>query len=157
MISLVSLLNHTQEKDAVNNLINRMFEESKYCNEVMKKHFNKELVMTKEDNENFRNSSKFQICDNDYIKGEVKVGDHCHISGKYRDSAHRDCNTNLRLNHRIPIVFHILKNYDSHLIMQELGEFDVKVNVIPNGLEKYMSFRPLAFESSFSVIPQLQS
>ena len=26
-----------------------MIEESKYCNEVMKKHFNKELVMTKED------------------------------------------------------------------------------------------------------------
>ena len=26
-----------------------MTEESKYCNEVMKKHFNKELVMTKED------------------------------------------------------------------------------------------------------------
>ena len=36
-----------------------MIEESIYCNEVMKKHFNKELVMTKEDNENFRNSSKF--------------------------------------------------------------------------------------------------
>ena len=28
----------------------------------------------------------------------------------------------------------------SHLIMQEIGKFDVKVNVIPNGLEKYMAF-----------------
>ena len=33
----------------------------------MKKHFNKELVMTKEDNENFRNSTKWWIYDNDYI------------------------------------------------------------------------------------------
>ena len=30
-----------------------MIEESKYCSNVMKKHFNKELVMTKEDNEDF--------------------------------------------------------------------------------------------------------
>ena len=30
-----------------------MIEESKYCSEVMKKHFNKELVMTKEDDEDF--------------------------------------------------------------------------------------------------------
>ena len=32
-----------------------MIEESKYCSEVMKKHFNKELVMAKEDNEYFEN------------------------------------------------------------------------------------------------------
>ena len=33
----------------------------------MKKHFNKELVMTKEDKESFKNSIKCWICDNDYI------------------------------------------------------------------------------------------
>ena len=33
-----------------------MIKESKYCSDVMKKHFNKELVMTKEDNEAFENS-----------------------------------------------------------------------------------------------------
>ena len=32
-------------KDAVYNFINIMVEESKYCNEVMKKHFNKKNVM----------------------------------------------------------------------------------------------------------------
>ena len=66
--------------------------------------------------------------------------DHCHITGKYRVSAHRDCNINVKLNHKIPIVYHNLKNYDSHLIMQELGKFNLKIYVIPNGLEKYMSF-----------------
>ena len=34
-------------KDAVYNLISSMIEESKYCSDVIKKHFNKELVMTK--------------------------------------------------------------------------------------------------------------
>ena len=28
----------------------------------------------------------------------------------------------------------------SHLIVKEIGKFDVKVRVIPNGLEKYMTF-----------------
>ena len=31
-----------------------IIEESKYCSDVMKKHFNKELVMTKEGNEDLR-------------------------------------------------------------------------------------------------------
>ena len=42
-------------EDAVWNFINSMIEESKYCSEVMKKPFNKELVMTKKDNEDFQN------------------------------------------------------------------------------------------------------
>ena len=36
--------------------------------------------------------------------------------------------------------------------MQELGKFDFKINVIPNGLEKYMSFsinNKLAFIINF--------
>ena len=55
----------------------------------------------------------------------------------------------LKLN---PIVFHNLKSYDSHLIMQEQGKFNLKINVIPNGLEKYLSFtvnNKLGFIESF--------
>ena len=39
----------------------------------MKKHFNKVLVMTKEDNENFKNCNKCWICDNNYIYNDAKV------------------------------------------------------------------------------------
>ena len=45
-------------KDSVYNFINRMIEESKYCSEVMIKHSKKELVLTKEENEDFKNSTK---------------------------------------------------------------------------------------------------
>ena len=45
-------------KDDVYNFINSMIEESKYCSDVMKKHFSKELVMTKKDNEDFENSAE---------------------------------------------------------------------------------------------------
>ena len=37
-------------------------------------------------------------------------------------------------------MFHNLKGYDSHLVFTELDKFDVKISVIPNGLEKYMAF-----------------
>ena len=33
-----------------------------------------------------------------------------------------------------------MKDYGSHFIFSELNKFDVKVRVIPNGLEKYMAF-----------------
>ena len=121
----------------------------------MKKHFNKDLVMAKKDNEDFENSTKFWICDNDYIDTDVKVRDHYLITGKYRGSTHRDCNINVKLNHKIPVVFHNLKDYDSHLIMQELGKFNLKINVTPNGLEKYMSFsinNKLSFIDSFQFL-----
>ena len=97
-------------------------------------------MITKEGNESFKISTKCWIYDNVYIDGDVKVRDHCHISGKYRGSAHRDYNINLRLNHTNPIEFHNLKNYDSHLIMQELDKVNLEISVIPNGFEKYMSF-----------------
>ena len=124
----------------------------------MIKHFNKELVMTKEDNEYFENLTKCWICDNDYIDGDVNVRDHCHITGKYRASANRDCNINAKLNHKISVVFCNLRNYDSHLIMQELGKFNFKINALPNGLEKYMSFRinsKLCFIDGFQFLSSL--
>ena len=40
---------------------------------------------------------------------------------------------------KVPVIFHNLKGYDSHLIFCELNKFDVN-GVIPNGLEKYMAF-----------------
>ena len=80
------------------------------------KYFNKELEMTKKDNENFKSSSKCWISDNDYADNDVKIRDHCHITGQYRCSTHSDFNINLKLNHKIPVVFHNLKS-DSHFIM----------------------------------------
>ena len=40
--------------------------------DLMRKDFNKELVMTKEDNENFERSTKCWICYNTFAEGDVK-------------------------------------------------------------------------------------
>ena len=76
----------------------------------MKKDFSKELMMTKEDNKNFKNSTKCWIGEDNYFDNDVKVRDHYHITEKYRGSAHRDCRVNLKLNHKIHVVFHNPKN-----------------------------------------------
>ena len=55
-----------------------MVEEIKYCCDVMKKLFNKEPLMTKEDDEDFGNSNKCWICDNVYVDGDIKLRGHCH-------------------------------------------------------------------------------
>ena len=44
--------------------------------------------MTKKDDEDFKKSTKCWICDNGYVGGDVKVRDHCHITGKYPGSTH---------------------------------------------------------------------
>ena len=49
-------------------------------------------------------------------------------------------NVNFQLTKKVPIIFHNLRGYDSHLIFDELDKFDVKIDLIPNGLEKYMAF-----------------
>ena len=108
--------------------------------ESHKKHFNKNLVTSAEEKERFQLSNSCWICDKLFDVGDDKVRDHCHITGKYRGAAHWKCNINLKLSKKIPVIFHNLKGYDSHLIIKEVNKFDVKVNVIPNGLEKYIAF-----------------
>ena len=71
---------------------------------------------------------------------DKKVRDHDHNTGKYRGAAHSNCNIDLKLTKNVSVIFHNLRVYDSNLIMQEIGKSDVKVNVIPNRLEKYMAF-----------------
>ena len=59
--------------------------------------------------------------------------------------------SNLKISNRVPVIFHNLRGYDSHLIIKEIYNFDVNIDVIPNGLEKYVPFivnRDLVFIDS---------
>ena len=82
MINLLNLFPAYLREDFFYIFINSMIEEIKFCNDIMKKYFNKELGMTKEEDEDFENSSKSWICDNVYAQGVFKVRHHCHITGK---------------------------------------------------------------------------
>ena len=125
--------------------------EHKYCKKIIRYEFKKNLVMTEKEEYLFQQSNNCWICKKIIDNEDEKVRDHCHITGKFRGSAYWDCNTNFQLTKKIPVIFHNLKGYASHLIFSELHKFNLKVDVIPNGLEKYMSFflgRDLVFITS---------
>ena len=134
-----------------------LLDEVKFCKKVMKQEFNKPLRMTKDDEEKFQKAEECHICDKKYTDEDIRVRDHCHITGKYRGSAHQECNLELRENPeeiKIPVIFHNLRGYDSHFILQEIGaivkeytyknkkgkEQHMNINAIPNNMEKYMAF-----------------
>ena len=134
-----------------------MLEEVEYCKAVVKKYFNKLLAMTEDDEMCFKLMDKCHICGEKYTDKDVRVRDHCQITGKFRGSAHQECNLKLRIKAediKIPIIFHNLRGYDSLFIMQQIGEIaknyayknkkrkeqPLKINAIPNNMEKYMAF-----------------
>ena len=124
---------------------------------VIKKQFNKPLVMTEVDEQRFKTMDGCHMCGEKYTDKDVRVRDHCHITGKFRGSAHQECNLKLRNKQeciKISVILHNLRGYDSHFIMQQIGEIakkhaytnkkgekqDLNINVIPNNMEKYMAF-----------------
>ena len=154
---------------AVYTFLEYMLDEVKYCKKIVKQQFNKPLKMTKEDEKKFQKAEECHICDKKYTDKDIRVRDHCHITGKYRGSAHQECNLKIRVNPeevKIPVIFHNLRGYDSHFIMQEIGAIvkdyeytnnkgqkcQMNINAIPNNMEKYMAFmlgNHLTFIDSF--------
>ena len=106
----------------------------------MKRHFDKILIMSEKEEHLFQQSNICWICEKLIDKDDENVRDHCHVTGKFRGAAHWSCNINFQLTKKVPLIFHSLRGFDSHLIFRELNKFDVKISVIPNGLEKYMAF-----------------
>ena len=165
-------INIYRGEKAVYKFMEKMLEEVKYCKNIMKKEFDKQLIMTDNDELSFKLKQKCHICEEPYKDKDIRVRDHCHITGKYRGSAHQDCNLKLRLNPeeiKIPVIFHNLRGYDSHFIMQQIGEITKKhtyknykgeekqmnINAIPNNMEKYMAFmlgNHLTFIDSFQFL-----
>ena len=74
----------------------------------MKNHFNKNLNISENDEQIFHLSNKYWICNKLFDLGDIKVRDHCHITGKYRGCAHCSCNVNLKLIKKDPVIFHNL-------------------------------------------------
>ena len=126
-------------ENAAFEFIKAIFKEYQYCKKVMKKHFNKNLIMTGKEEEQFQSSNICWICEKHIDNDDERERD-CYIAGKYRGAAHWSCSINLQLTKKVPVIFHNLRGYDSHLIFCELNKFDVKIDVIPNRLEKYMAF-----------------
>ena len=104
----------------------------------------KKMVMTREDNIDFRRATHCHICEEELEETDDEnykiVRDHCHLTGKFRGAAHNMCNLKYRLPKFYPVIFHNLSGYDSHLFIKNLGKSEGKIDCIPNNEEKYISF-----------------
>lgn len=110
-------------------------------------------VMKGSDWQSFITATDCHICTQ--TLGDDRVRDHCHVTGKFRGAAHRDSNINFKFTGLIPVIFHNLKGYDSHLIMQAIGKVNKQLKCIPNNMEKYISFSLgcMDFIDSFQFMP----
>ena len=110
--------------------------------------YSKEIIMTKEDKENFIKAQKCHICKKPLDK-EDKVKDHCHLTGKFHGAAHNKCNLKYKNPMFIPVIFHNLSGYDSHLFIKNLAATEGEISGIPNNEEKYISFNKVIVVDTF--------
>ena len=122
-----------------------------FVNEVIKlenkmtfffKNTKKDIIMTEEDEVNFRNNNICRFCEN-FIETD-KVRDHCHLTGNYRGPAHSKCNINVtqKQSNFIPFIFHNFSNYDCHMFFEKLVDKKkdkVDFDIIPKTNEEYIS------------------
>ena len=126
-----------------------------------KMHEEKPMIITPEQEIEFRNATRCSICNKNFEEGDKRVRDHCHFTGLYRGCAHEKCNLDYCFRYyKIPVFFHNLKNYDSHLIINKANELNNKLNkkrkidIISQNSEKFItfSFGNLQFKDSFSFL-----
>ena len=149
---------HRGEKP-IKTFMQEKVKEVQYCQKISATKFKKPLKMSDEDEQHFQEAKECHICNQAYASKDIRVRDHCHITGNYRGSAHQDCNLKLRINpkeFKILVIFHYLRGYDSHFLMQEIGSIakqqQMDVSAIPNNMEKYIAFmlgKHLVFLDSF--------
>ena len=100
-----------------------------FVNEVIKlenkmafyfKNTKKDIIMTEEDEEDYKNNSIRGFCETEILSD--RVSDHCHLTGEYRDPAHNLCNINVsqQKSNIVSFIFHIFINYDCHMFFKRL-------------------------------------
>ena len=96
------------------------------------------MFMTGSDWQSFKKATHCHICNKEL--NPVRVRDHCYVTRKCRGAAHSDFNINYTFTGLSLVIFHNLRGYDSHLIMQAIGKVNKQIKCIPNNLEKHILF-----------------
>ena len=96
--------------------------------------------LTSQEWKDYNKAKKCHICFKSFQEINPKVRDHCHYTGQHREPAHRNCNLRYKIPSHIPVIFHNLSGYDTHLFIRELGKETYKIGVITENKEKYISF-----------------
>ena len=125
-----------EDPDAIDVFIKWLEDDVKFLANITQK----KMVFTKENEKQFNMALDCWICGEEL--GNDRVRDHCHYTGCYRGAAHNSCNLKYRKPESVPVFFHNLTGYDSHLFIKKLGSSNKKetIECIPNNEEKYITF-----------------
>ena len=126
--------------DSVSKFFSDIFEEEQEILDKLRKFQKTPMNLSSDEKIHHKNATICYVCKGKFTNENPKVRDHCHVTGNYRGAACNKCNLGMKLTKTIPVVFHNLKGYDSHLLLTELGKFNKKISVIPNNMQTYMSF-----------------
>ena len=125
--------------DTVKHFLHAMQKEERYILNTLKKV--EPMSLTPEDEQAFQAATLCHICDKPLGNDKVRDHDHLQQGHNYRGAAHNACNLNYKPAKFIPVVFHNLRGYDSHIILSGVGKIPGdKISCIPNNMEKYISF-----------------
>jgi len=94
-----------EDVDAAQRFVDTLEEDIKRI--YIKFNIPKEMIFTEDDAKIYRAATTCHICDGEFSDDDdqVKVRDHCHLSGKFRGAAHNKCNLNYKLPKFYPVVF----------------------------------------------------
>ena len=119
----------------------------KITHQIYQKYYKKPkpYKLTPREEKYFQSATKCHICEQKLFKDKetaqiLKVRDHCHFTGEYRGAAHNQCNLNCKKPLILPVIFHNLQGYDSHLFIKQLANVSGDLSCIPSTEEKYISF-----------------
>jgi len=79
------------------------------------------MIFTEEDKRSYDEATECHIRgmpEDEFDEGgekKMKVRDHCHLTNRFRGAAHAECNRNYQIPKLVPVIFHNLSNYDSHV------------------------------------------
>ena len=104
----------------------------------------KDIKMTEEDEEAYRNNIIRSFCEKNFESNKVR--DQCHLTGNYRCPAHLKCNINVTQDQSnfIPFVLHNFSNFDCHLFFKKIVDEkydEVKFKIIPKTNEEYIAVK----------------
>ena len=99
------------------------------------------MIFNPKDQKDFQSATMCHICEQDLYKDKetgqiLKVRDHCHFTGEYRGVAHNQCNLKCKKPLILPVIFHNLQGYDSHLFIKQLAKVSGDLSCIPSTEDK---------------------
>ena len=134
--------------NVIETFLDRLIEEHHDINNTLK--VIRPMVMSEEEVLQYNQATTCSICQEPF-GAEIPVRDHDHLTGKYRGAAHNECNVaysykmvnNNRKSpcYQVPVVFHNLRGYDGHHLMEAIGKYKNRnISCIANNSERYITF-----------------